>query len=363
MIQCAVSQRQLRFRFEAKTSRGSLWDKWTYFVHVYDTRHPEHHGIGEAAPLEKLSPEANPNFEDQLMQCVNAFNQLKLENLSVDFAALLGMVLPKDMPSVYFAFEVALMDYLQGGDHCLYDNSFFQGKSRIPINGLIWMGNKLIMREQIEAKLQNGYTCIKMKIGAIQLEDELNLLQSIRDNYSAEQVTLRVDANGAFNEEQVDKVLGRLGELGIHSIEQPVSAKQKALMQSICKHTQVPIALDEQLIGLETTEEKARLLDEIAPQYIVLKPTLLGGLAQANEWIRLAEERSIGWWMTSALESNIGLNAIAQFTAEKNPSIPQGLGTGKLFHNNVASPLEIDSGHLVYKKDKDWEDLFSEVEI
>jgi L-alanine-DL-glutamate epimerase-like enolase superfamily enzyme len=217
------------------------------------------------------------------------------------------------------------------------------------------MGEKDFMLEQINEKFEQGFDCIKMKIGAIDFKQELELLTYIRERYSKDQITLRVDANGAFSPEEALAKLHELAEFDLHSIEQPIAAGNWEAMRKLCEATPLPIALDEELIGVEN---KGELLDAIRPQHIILKPTLLGGILETKEWITLAEERNIGWWMTSALESNIGLNAIAQLADSLGASIPQGLGTGKLYQNNLKSPLEIDQGHIRYNSQIVWEQPF-----
>ena len=231
-------------------------------------------------------------------------------------------------------------------------NDFFDSQRSIPINGLIWMGEPDFMLRQIDQKLSEGFDCIKMKIGAIDFEREIELLKYIRSQFSPDQIVLRVDANGAFSPEDALEKLQRLADLDIHSIEQPIRAGHITAMEKLCRETPLPIALDEELIGVE---DKAALLDAIQPQHIILKPTLIGGTLETQEWIRVAEERGIGWWMTSALESNLGLNAISQLVSTYSPAIPQGLGTGKLYHNNLDSPLEVRAGHIYYNPELAWE--------
>ena len=239
----------------------------------------------------------------------------------------------------------------------IFDNGFARGEERIPINGLIWMGEKSFMQQQIEEKLKAGFNTIKLKIGAIDFDTELSLLEGIRDQYSTNDITLRVDANGAFTVTDAMHKMEQLAALEIHSIEQPVKPGQFELMKMLCAESPLDIALDEELIGIHTKPEKRALLVEIKPQYIILKPALLGGLLACQEWIEIAESLKIGWWMTSMLEANIGLNAIAQFTAQYKPTLPQGLGTGQLYHNNIDSPLEIRKGELLYNKVKGWAEI------
>ena len=257
-------------------------------------------------------------------------------------------------PALKFALETALMDLEHRGDRILYPSEFSIGQNGIPINGLVWMGNKVEMKTRIREKLNDGFNCLKMKIGAIDLEDELELLGSIRKEFGANDLILRVDANGAFEPDQAKEVLKELSELDIHSIEQPIAAGRFEAMAELCANTPTPIALDEELIGLNSTDTRANVIDTIKPQVVILKPSLVGGISGSMAWIELAESRNIGWWVTSALESNIGLNAIAQWTATLNNGMHQGLGTGQLFTNNYESPLEIENGHLFYRPERPW---------
>ena len=249
---------------------------------------------------------------------------------------------------------MAWQDLAMGGKRKFYDNYFTQGNP-IPINGLIWMGKVDFMRQQIIAKLENGFTCLKLKIGAIDFATELELLASIRQEFSADEIEIRVDANGAFTPETALEKLQRLAEYDLHSIEQPIKQGQWEQMALLCEHSPIPIALDEELIGINQTKEKQELLDVIRPQYIILKPSLVGGFRASQEWIAEAEKRNLPWWITSALESNIGLNAIAQFTANTNNNLPQGLGTGQLYTNNIPSPLEVEAGQIYYRHDLTWD--------
>jgi L-alanine-DL-glutamate epimerase-like enolase superfamily enzyme len=255
----------------------------------------------------------------------------------------------RKFPSLVFGVETAILDYINGGTGLIFKNTFALGESEIPINGLIWMGSKSEMRSQIVEKLELGFKTIKLKIGAIAIEEELELISEIRKEFNSDQITIRVDANGAFDESNVREVLKKLKKLEVHSIEQPIQAGNWNLMTELCNQNIISIALDEELIGIFEKERKLELLDSIKPQFIILKPSLHGGFISCSEWINLAEERSIGWWMTSALESSIGLNAIAQFTANYPIEIPQGLGTGGLYTNNLPSDLVIESGYLKRK--------------
>ncbi len=346
-------KRTLQFRFDAGTSRGVLRNRNVIWIKAFRVGSPELSGWGESAPLVKLSLDDRPDFEKILVNVLNQMKEIswKLEENSI--LEKLREVIPFYLPSIRFGIETAILDLKNGGNKKLFNNPFFDRNEPIPINGLIWMGDRKFMLEQIDQKLEEGYDCIKIKIGAIDFDQELELLRYIRNRFSPKEITLRVDANGAFPKEEALSKLSKLAELGIHSIEQPIPAGYAEAMRALCEANSLPIALDEELIGVKA---KAELLDQIKPQFIILKPTLIGGILETREWIRLAEERGIGWWMTSALESSIGLNAIAQLASTYNPSIHQGLGTGKLYHNNLESPLEIKSGMILYSADKFWEE-------
>lgn len=349
MIQASTRTHTLHFRFPAGTSRGVLHEHTAHYIYLQDPEDPQTVGIGEAAPLKGLSPEYGENFGEQVAQACALFSE---QPFGMDDIAT---YIPHDLPSLRFAFEVALRDYENGGKRHIYDNFFVRHEGRLPINGLIWMGKPDFMQEQIEDKLAAGYDCLKLKIGAIDFETELAILKGIRKRFSADTLTLRVDANGAFSPAEALQKLERLAAFDLHSIEQPIAAGQPEAMHRLCQNAPLPIALDEELIGVMNTTDRIALLDHIQPPFIILKPTLVGGLSAAAEWIRLAEARGIGWWITSALESNIGLNAIAQFTAEYTPKIPQGLGTGQLYHNNIPSPLRVEAGTIRYDTNSEWE--------
>lgn len=343
----------LKFRFEAGTSRGSLTEKETWFIKATSADDGYVAGWGEASPLKGLSMDYSADYGKKLRAVLD-----HLEGLDIPAENLLDFVranTPVDMPSVRFGIETALLDVLNRGGHQLFPGSFTEGKQRIPINGLVWMGDRDFMQRQIDDKLKAGFSTIKMKVGAIDFEKEYQLLENLREQYTTEDLTLRVDANGAFTETDVVEKLTALAALGIHSVEQPIQPGQRDLMFDLCHSELLPIALDEELIGVNRYEERKQLLESTQPQYIILKPSLLGGIKACEEWITLAESMQIGWWMTSMLESNIGLNAIAQFTARYEPELPQGLGTGQLYHNNIESPLVIKKGHLHYFVNGKWE--------
>lgn len=345
----------LKFRFEAGTSRGVYTEKETFILHISDTDNPTVFGLGEMAPLHGLSIDYVPDFEQVLNNVCDTFNSLDLEVFPWNLNILLAQLIDDAFPSVKFGFETALLDFMNGGKRIIFDNDFVDGRKTIPINGLIWMGSKEFMVEQVEEKLKAGFDTLKLKIGAINFQDELNILASIRERYTPEQISLRADANGAFTIEDAAEKLARLSQYQLHSIEQPIKAHQTEAMANLSENSPVPIALDEELIGISDYVQKMQLLKKIKPQYIILKPTLLGGLQHCREWIEIASRLQIGWWITSALESNIGLNAIAQFTAEYKNPLPQGLGTGALYHNNIESPLTVENGSLRYDIKKAWD--------
>ena len=325
----------LRFRNPAGTSRGVLTEKPTFFIKVFDENEPARFGIGECSVFPGLSPEADGSYGFKLIELLANMALGKETDLSRHSSILFGL-------------EQALRDFAGGCRHLYFPSCFTQGIGDIEINGLIWMGAFDEMMERIDEKAARGFHCLKLKIGAIDWKREVELLEYIRRKYSDTDLQIRVDANGAFTMDNALPRLKRLADLGVHSIEQPIPAGIPELMAFLCQVSPVRIALDESLIGVYGTEAKVALLDEVAPAYIILKPSLCGGFSGAEEWIRLAEERGIGWWVTSALESNIGLNALAQWTATLNTSIPQGLGTGGLYTNNLKSPLRLDSDRLRY---------------
>lgn len=353
MIKAEFEKHTLKFKFAAGTSRGVLNERDIWLIRVVDDANPDISGIGECAPLKGLSIDDLPEYEDLLAKAINKFNRMNLQaiNNPEELAAILA---PPELPSIRFGFETAFRDFVNGGKRILFDNNFVRGKTAIPINGLVWMGDKIFILQQIREKMKNGYRCIKIKIGALDFMEECEILDFILIHYGHKKPELRVDANGAFEPESALEKMNVLKNFGIHSIEQPIRAGNLDEMSRLCRESPVPIALDEELIGINSYQEKDKLLDTIRPAYIVLKPSLLGGFAAVREWIQLAEAKSIGWWITSALESNVGLNAIAQFTTEFKPLIFQGLGTGMLYHNNFTSPLTVQKGFLKYDLTKEW---------
>jgi len=355
MTLCASYQKHiLKFKFDAGTSRAVLKEHTVYYLKVWDETKPEIIGIGEAAPLKGLSIDYREDFEekiDELCKEIYGIYWQAEEDWLLDFAE---NFVPDNLPALRFALEVALLDLSNGGKRRIFKNGFYEGTLSLPINGLIWMGEKEFMMQQIEDKLTQGFKCIKLKIGAIDFEQELALLDFIRAKYSPEEITLRVDANGAFAPSEALAKLEALAERGLHSIEQPIAAHQEEEMEILCQKTPLPIALDEELIGIQDDFVQEDLLKTIKPQFIILKPTLLGGISASKKWIALAQKLKIDWWITSALESNIGLNAICQLAAEYPITLPQGLGTGGLYENNIFSPLEIKKDQISYNLEKKW---------
>ncbi len=340
-MKASYQRYDLHFKRPSGTSRGVLTTKETWFLKLTANQKV---GYGECGMLRGLSIDDRPDYAEKIQWLCRNINNSPEELLKE----------LREFPSLQFGLETALQS-LKGGDpFVLFPSNFTAGKLPIPINGLIWMGDEAFMKAQIDEKLAQGFSCIKLKIGAIDFEKELALLQFIRSQYTTEEIELRVDANGGFPADQVLKKLERLSELGLHSIEQPIRQGQQDILRDLCAQTPLPIALDEELIGVFDKAEKERLLQKVQPQYIVLKPSLIGGFSGTQQWIDIAEEHHIGWWITSALESNIGLNAIAQWTALKQTKMPQGLGTGGLYTNNLESPLFIQGEMLKYNPKKSW---------
>ena len=339
-MKASFSHLALHFKQPSGTSRGVLHVKNSWIIKLSNSQGS---GVGEISVIEGLSPEYKDfkSFEEKVKSFCDSIEKEEqfTENAFLDAN-----------PSIKFGYETALLDLNNGGDGIIFDNDFSRGVQKIAINGLVWMGEESFMKEQIEQKIADGFTTIKMKVGAIDFETEVKLLRSIRNKFSSNQITLRVDANGAFMPKDALQILKVLSELEIHSIEQPIIAGQWSAMKELCAQTPTPIALDEELIGITTISEKIALLETIQPQFIILKPSLHGGISGTQEWIKLATDRNIPWWMTSALESNIGLNAICQLAGEYQNELPQGLGTGSLYMNNTQSNLTVENGMIFLKK-------------
>ncbi|MDO6596907.1 o-succinylbenzoate synthase [Oceanihabitans sp. 2_MG-2023] len=337
----AYKKHILNFKQASGTSRGILKTKETWFLIL---EHKGKKGIGECGVFRGLSIDDVPDYEEKLQwTCTNIHL-----GLDILFAELIAF------PSIQFGLEQAFISLQNENPFILFPSEFTQEKDSIPINGLIWMGTEAFMKQQIKDKIEAGFSCIKMKIGAIDFQTELQLLQSIRKEYSQNDIELRVDANGAFSPSEALEKLKILSDLDLHSIEQPIKQGQILEMAKLCNQTPLPIALDEELIGVFNVTKKEELLQTIQPQYIILKPSLVGGFKGSQNWIDLAEKYNIGWWITSALESNVGLNAIAQYTYTLKSTLPQGLGTGALFTNNFESPLQVKNGTLQYQQNKNW---------
>lgn len=334
----------LNFKKPSGTSRGVLTEKETWFIVIEDQGKQ---GIGECGVLRGLSVDDRPDYEEKL--------RWVCEKISLGRDELLTHL--QEFPSIAFGVETAFASIEGENPFVLFPSEFTAGIRGIDINGLVWMGSREDMRNQILEKLEAGFECIKMKIGAIDFNEELELLRLIRTECSRD-IEIRVDANGAFSAVDALDKLNQLSEFRIHSIEQPIAVRQYDALAELCEKSPIPIALDEELIGVFSSEDKQELLNRIKPQFIILKPSLVGGMKGSDEWIAAASKYNIGWWVTSALESNIGLNAIAQWTFTKKSAMPQGLGTGSLYTNNFESPLTVEKGKLFYRPAKPWEVSF-----
>lgn len=333
----SIEEKTLNFLQPAGTSRGVYTTRTSWFVTITSTDDPEHFGIGECAPLPDLSCDASPDYRDRLEVLCRATEK----------RGCLPRDLMADKPSMAFGLETAWQHYISRS-WTLFDTPFSRGEVSIPINGLVWMGRYDEMLKRMETKLSDGYRCVKLKIGAIDFDKEIDLLRIIREAFPADKVQIRVDANGAFTPDVALSRLETIAGYDVHSIEQPIRQGQWKQMSDITADSPLPIALDEELIGLHTTADCERMLDSIHPHFIVVKPSLHGGMEGTREWIDLARRCNIGSWITSALESNIGLNAIAQLTSDiYGPEIDmaQGLGTGQLFSDNIKLPHRLDVDH------------------
>ena len=331
----------LEFKTPSGTSRGILKTKEAWFIVLEDKGS---HGFGECGMLRGLSIDDRPDFEQTL--------QWVCENIHLGMQKLYDAL--TEFPSIQMGLEIAFRSLAAHDPFQIYPSAFTKGEASIAINGLIWMGDKDFMSKQISSKLKEGFSCIKMKIGAINFDTELALLKSIRQEFSASEIEIRVDANGAFDPQNALEKLKQLSDLDLHSIEQPIAVKQWDQMAYLCEKTPLDIALDEELIGVFSNQDKQALLQHIKPQYIILKPSFIGGFKGSDSWIELSQANNVQWWITSALESNVGLNAISQYTFTKNSTLPQGLGTGSLYTNNIVSALQITKGTLCYNPTKKW---------
>jgi o-succinylbenzoate synthase len=355
-LQAEYFKKVFRFNFKANTSRGSMEEKVSWFIKLWDDINPERYGLGECGPLPGLSVDDTPDFENVLSSVIQRLCELKRHTTFQQFGAStfqrLKETIPPHFPSITFGVETAYLDLLQGGKRIIFRNDFLKGKA-IPINGLVWMGDSNFMMQQVQQKIDQGYRCLKLKIGSLDFDSECELLDQIRTQYAGTGITIRLDANGAFAASDAMSKLQALRKYEIHSIEQPIAAGL-AEMAGLCEKSPIPIAFDEELIRHENADSKKQLLQKMKPAFIVLKPTLHGGLSGCTQWIDIAESLGVGWWVTSALESNIGLNSICQFTANYPIRIPQGLGTGAIYENNIDSPLKVENGSISFDPAKVW---------
>lgn len=342
MLKSEFKKYKLIFKTPSGTSRGVLNFKESWFIKVWKVDEPEIIGLGECGLLKGLSFDDKPDYESVLSKTCQNINNISPDDLT-------------DYPSIRFGLEMALLDLKNNGSKILFNTPFTQEKEAIKINGLIWMGDKQFMFEQIKHKIEQGFKCIKLKIGAINFEEEIALLSYIRKHFSKEDIELRVDANGAFLPKDALEKLKRLSDFDLHSIEQPIKQGQIDEMANLCAYTPLDIALDEELIGVNSFDTKEKLIKYINPQYVILKPSLTGGFKATSEWINIVNKQSVPWWITSALESNLGLSAIAQYTSSFNTNMYQGLGTGQLYTNNFNSPLELNGEDLSFKNNEMWD--------
>ena len=336
-MKATFSKQIFYFKRPSGTSRGVLTEKYSWYIDLFHSDDSARIGRGECSVISGLSPD----FVD-----INSYEEMLSKVCSNVDHYLSDLEVLDAYPSILFGLETAFLDLKNGGKKVIFDNDFSQGKRRIPINGLIWMGDSNYLHAQIEQKLKEGFSCLKMKIGSIDFQAELKILETIRNRYSSEEITIRVDANGAFSPTEAQSKLNALSIFDIHSIEQPIEVGQWGVMKDLCLNSALPIALDEELISITQMTQKRELLETIVPQFIILKPSLHGGIKGCREWIELSESMHIPWWITSALESNVGLNAVAQFAGEYTNHLPQGLGTGSLYTNNVESDLRVENGEI-----------------
>lgn len=334
-MRVSIARHRLHFKQPSRTSREVLNHKDVWYVELTDPA-TNKTGVGECAVFPGLSCDWTPEYEQRLIEICQAIKNG--DNPEIE-----------SYPSIKFGIESAMAQIR--GEH----QGWTSGDVSFTINGLVWMGSEEEMTQRVEDKIAQGFGCVKLKIGGIDFDRELAILRSVRESFSKNTIEIRLDANGAFTPENVLKRLDQLARFDIHSIEQPIRQHQWTQMRTVCAESPIPIALDEELIGINSGDTKARMLDAIQPAYIILKPTLCGGLSGSDEWVTLATERNIGWWATSALESNVGLNAIANWLAGYNPSLPQGLGTGALYTNNIPSPLQLRGEKLSRNQLATWD--------
>lgn len=337
----------LAFKTPAKTSRDTLTEKDTYFLILKEDNSSETVGLGECSYIKGLSIDNAADYESQLTLLCQRINESGTADVDFDFDAY---------PSIEFGLEMAIMDLERGGNRMYFDdNEFYNSERDIAINGLVWMGSSANMTEQVDKLLTKNYRVIKMKVGAIDLKEEIAVLKYIRSKHNSTEIEIRLDANGAFAPSEALGILKKLAEYDIHSIEQPIAKGQWKEMADLVKASPIDIALDEELIGIQDPKQKEEMLKTIRPEFIIIKPSLLGGFGLSEEWMDIADELHIPYWVTSALECNVGLNAIAQWVSDLDLTRPQGLGTGSLYSNNVKSPLVVDEGFLKYDQDRDWD--------
>jgi o-succinylbenzoate synthase len=355
-LRTALCKQNFAFNFQARTSRGVMRERTSWFVKIWKDGNSNVFGLGECAPLPGLSVDDIVDYEEVLTSLLKQLEK-KSENsghrLLEDPIQWIGSVIPSQYPSIIFGLETALLDLVNGGQRIVFQNDFQAGR-KLPINGLVWMADMDLMLQQIAIKIADGFTCIKMKVGSLNFEKECDILHYIRKKYYRDDIVIRLDANGAFKYEDCLYKLKELSRFGIHSIEQPLKTNQRDLLREISEQSPIPIALDEELIGIYEEHEMEKLLRECAVPYIILKPSLHGGIDTCKKWIERAEQQHMGWWITSALESNVGLNAICQFAAQYPVTIPQGLGTGQLYENNIESPLRVKQGTISLHPTADW---------
>lgn len=342
MLKAEYCRYNLIFKQPAVTSRAVMHDKLTYFIRVFDDRNPEKFGLGECALFEGLSCDDVPDYEARLAEVCRDIVSVRPSRLA-------------DFPSIRFGVETALCDLKNGGFRKPFPSAWTDGREKIPINGLVWMGTAEEMSRRVDDKIASGFRCIKLKIGGVMFDDELAILRRIRSEHSPAELEIRLDANGAFTPGNALERLQDLSQFSIHSLEQPIKAGQWEAIAEICRKSPIPIALDEELIGLNNQNIRREMMQAVRPQYVILKPALIGGLQAAQEWIDLADESNAGWWATSALESNVGLNAIAQWVVSRGFEMPQGLGTGALYVNNIPSPVRQIGDGLIYDPDGKWD--------
>ncbi len=332
----------LIFKFDARTSRGTMTDRQVWYFVLEEEGF---YGIGEAAPVPGLSKDDIANWDAKLQWLTDHIND---EEKKIKSAL-------KDFPALYFGYEMAMRSIDCDHPMMLYPSVYTTGRAGIPINGLIWMNEADHMQAQIDHLIDEGFTILKMKVGGIDWAEEVRLIKELRKKYDSTEIQLRLDANGAWTPKEAIEKLNRLSELEIHSIEQPIKPGQWEQMARLCAESPIPVALDEELIGITELKKKKELINSITPDYLIIKPTLLGGFKASEEWIKLAKENGIDWWVTSALESNVGLNAISQWVVTQFPNMPQGLGTGGLFENNIPSPLQVRKGKLLIDPTLTWD--------